>query len=161
MNIIPWKNKRGDESLTPVTQFRSEFDRLFDRFFSDPWSPFGAGNDWPMPGGGFVPTLDLRETESDVIVRVEVPGMKADDIDIQVTGDVMTISGEKKEESEHSQGSIYHAERRFGRFRRSIQLPGQIEIDRVTADYDQGVLTVHLPRSEAVKPKHIDVKVGD
>ena len=157
MNIVPWKSKeKGAGVPAPVSQFRSEFDRLLDRFFSEPWSPFDKD-----PRGDWMPSLDMTENDKEVTVKVEVPGLTADDIQLQVSGDLLTISGEKQEEIERKEDNWYHSERRFGSFRRTVQLPGHVDADKVTADYDKGVLVVHLPRDAKVKARKVAIRAHD
>ncbi len=158
MNILPRKAKTQQAALAqrpPADVFRSELDRFVERFFGEPFgeTPFAAG--W---ASGFTPALDVVESENEVTLRAELPGLDPADIDIQVSGDVLTISGEKRQQSEESKENWYRAERRFGQFRRVLALPSQVDADKVSAEYDRGVLTVHLPRSAEARPRHIQVR---
>lgn len=155
MSLIPWRNKtretRGD--LAPLTEFRREVDRLFDSFLRE---PFGWGDGgWT---GFWNPSLDVAEDEKSVTVKVEVPGVKPEDINLSVTGNTLLISGEKKESQEREEDGFYHTERRFGSFRRSVALPPGVDPDKVAADYAHGVLTVRLQKSPEAQPKKIPVK---
>lgn len=158
MSIIPWRGKRQDAEIEPfraLDTFRTEMDRMFDRFF---------GGDWPIARmGGFgnwLPTLDVAETDKDITVRAEVPGLDPEDLDISVTGQVLTISGEKKESSEKKDENFYHSERRFGSFRRSVTLPVSVDAEKVSAKHKNGVVTIVLPKLESERPKRIPVKEG-
>jgi len=160
MNLIPWKGKRQNDDTTelmrtsPMSFFRSEMDRLFDRFFGD-----DRGLTRPDAFGdtGWVPSLDVSETDTEVSVRAEVPGVDPKDLDISVSGQMLTISGEKKE-SRESKGESYHqVERRFGSFRRSVQLPASIDTERVSAEHKDGVVMIRLQKRPGAVPKRIPV----
>jgi HSP20 family protein len=103
------------------------------------------------------PSLDLSESEKEITVRAEIPGVDPENIDIAVSGNVLTISGEKKEEYEERSQSVFRAERRFGSFRRSVALPDFVDTEHVSADYDKGVLTIHLAKSEKDVARRIPV----
>jgi len=162
MNLIPWRNKgqlpasRHDE---PVARLRSEMDRLFERFFDDPWS-LATGEEG---GGGFMasafsPAADVTETDKEIVVRLDVPGMDCGEIDVSVSGDLLTIAGEKKEQHEEEREGVHLSERSHGAFRRTLQLPAHIDSRNVTAECEKGVLTVRLPRSAEGQPRHIKVR---
>lgn len=158
MSIIPWRGKRQDAEFEPVRTldaFRAEMDRMFDRFL---------GGDWPFTRAGglgnWLPTVDVTETDREVTVRAEVPGLDPDDLDISVIGQVLTISGEKKESSEKKGEDYYHSERRFGSFRRSVSLPASVDSEKVSAKHKNGVVTIVLPKVESERPKRIPVKEG-
>ena len=125
---------------------------LFDRFFED----FG----WPTrftEERAWSPPLDISETENELILRLEVPGMDKKDININVSKDILTVTGEKKTEKEEDE--TYHCtERCYGSFSRSICRPSDVDTDKVDATFKDGVLTITLPRSEAAKPRHIEIK---
>ncbi len=165
-NLIPWRHKMSEaerdngSTENPLARFHTEIDRLFDRFFSEPFS----GTRW-MPEGSlwattFSPSLDLSETENEITVRAEVPGVDPKELDISVSGDVLTISGEKREQTEERAEGYYHSERRFGSFRRSVALPASVNRDKIAAEYDRGVLTVKLPKSEKAAGRRIPVSVA-
>ena len=144
MNIVPYRN-RG------VTRFHNEMDDLFHRFF--------GGWEYPIAEEGtYWPVLDLSETEENVVVKAELPGLQAEDINISVQGNTLSITGEKKHESQETKDGYYHSERRFGRFRRDLALPSHVDADKVGAEYKDGVLTVTMPKAEAERAKTIKVK---
>jgi HSP20 family protein len=135
-----------------LRRFRSQIDRLFDSFFglSAPWEE-------TMPGT-WIPDLEVLDTGKEIVVKAEVPGLGPEDIDVRVSGNVLTLSGEKKEETEEKKGGFYRSERRFGSFLRSIELPPGARADAVTAEYDKGVLTVRIAKGEESPAKKIQVK---
>jgi HSP20 family protein len=161
MNLIPWRNKlRGDDAIIEKSPpgLREEIDRLFDRFLK---SSFGSG----MPGGTPAemmpgPSIDLAESEKDITVTAEIPGIDPKDIQIDVTGNILTIRGEKQQETEEKNRSYHYVERRFGSFQRSIQLPTSVDPARIEATAKNGTLTVTLAKHPGAQPKRIEVKGG-
>lgn len=143
--MVPWRRYR-----TPLARPRKD---LFHWFLEDFDLPdFGTGErEW-------MPPFDISETEGEIVVKAELPGMKVEDIDITLTDGLLTIKGERKMEKEEKQENYHRIERQFGTFSRSMNLGLQVEADGVDADYKDGVLTVTLPKAEEVKPKKIEVK---
>lgn len=157
MTLIPWKQRRAESAggLTPAGGLRTEMDRLFDSFFSDmpvEWSQRG----WPS--FGWQPAMDVEETDKQVLVRAEIPGVKADDLDVSIQHGALVISGEKKESEEHKEKGYLYQERRYGSFRREISLPSAVDEQNVKAEYKDGVLHVTLEKSQEALPKKIQVK---
>ncbi|MBW1981750.1 MAG: Hsp20/alpha crystallin family protein [Deltaproteobacteria bacterium] len=142
--LVPWIRRS-----TGVA--RPEKD-LFDWFLED----FDIPTLW-KEREEWVPAFDVSETEEDVIVRAELPGMNSKDIDISLTGDVLTIRGEKKRESEDKRENYHRKERTYGVFMRSFRLPVEVKNDAVDANYKDGVLTITLPKAEKHKPRRIKV----
>jgi HSP20 family protein len=135
-----------------VTRLRREMDRLWDDYF-------GAGRRALRPlQAEFAPAVDIKETADQVVVKAEVPGMDAKDINISVTGDVLTIKGEKKSEREEKEENYHLVERSYGSFSRSLAMPAAVDMDKIEAKYDKGVLTITCPKKEEVKPKAIEIK---
>ena len=166
-SLIPWRSKlRGSESGLPsaelaIDRFHEEVDRLFERFFREPFS--GESRLLPelrLCATAWSPSLDVKESEDEITVRAELPGVDPKEIDVSLHGDVLIISGDKKEESEERREGYYHAERRFGSFRRSIALPAAVDEERIAAEYDKGVLTIRLQKSEKAAAKRIPVTVS-
>jgi HSP20 family protein len=124
-------------------------DDLFDGFFRGLDRPFAGYKAWPA--------IDVAEEGDTIIVRAEVPGCKAEDIDISVHGNVLTISGEKKLSEEKKEKGYYHVESTYGSFRREITLPTDVNQSKVDASYKDGVLSITLPKAE--KAKSIKVKI--
>jgi HSP20 family protein len=146
--LVPWrKDRNGSGALAnrtehPLSLFRSEFDTLFDRFFGS-WPAFDAN--WPAWG------LDVDETDNDVLVQVDAPGFEPDDFDIQVSGDTLKITAERKA----GKGDRRTYERRF---QRSVTLPAAVDAEKVEAAYKNGVLELTLPKTERSRWKKIPVK---
>ena len=152
---------------TPLTDLRSEIDRLFSEF-SGRFPGFTGGNlfDWEPwrgavgPAGFAAPTVDFTETDSGYEVVAELPGLGSDDVSVELKDNVLTISGEKREESDRKEKELHLSERRFGSFKRSFRLPTGIDEDKVEAQFDKGVLHVVLPKTEDAtqQARKIDVK---
>ncbi len=159
MSLIPWRNKsrspvRAESS--PLSTLRTEIDRLFDSVMRD---PFGA-LDWAFPGGrDWAPTVDVAESENEVTVRAEIPGIDPKDLEVNITGNQLVLAGEKKEWSEKKEKDFYQSESRSGSFRRTIPLPPSVDAEKVEAEYANGVLTIHLQKTQKTPPKKVDVKV--
>jgi len=160
-NLTPWKKKEdGGGALMPRTEhplgrLRDEFDAWFDRFFGRWPAPFSA--DWGRDFDRFW-GLDMEDTGKEFVVRAEAPGFEAGDFDVQVTGNLLTIRAEHKQEAEDKKGDYHYQERRYGRFQRSVTLPAGAETDKVEARYHNGVLEVHLPKSPEAQGRRIEVK---
>lgn len=140
------------------------FGRLFglrgelDRLFEHPLSELARGTSQLL--STWNPAIDLYEDADNVIVKAELPGMKKEDIEVSLHDGTLSISGERKNESEHKDAQAYRSERFVGVFHRSITLPGAIKGDAVNAQYKDGILTVTLPKAEEAKRKQIEVKVS-
>ncbi len=139
------------EPFREMRRVREMLDEMMERAFVG--SPMVAGVE-----GGIVP-LDVIQTEGEVIVKATTPGVKPEDIEISITGDVLNIRGDVAEERDE-EGHRYHMrERRYGSFSRTISLPAKIDADKAKAEFENGVLTLTLPKIEEIKPKAIEVKV--
>jgi HSP20 family protein len=148
MNIIRYQN--------PELTSWSPFDRLSSlRDLMD--SAFQLASLAPGASAGWAPALDVLEDEENVTVKLEAAGMKAEDFDLSLQDGTLTISGERKSESEKREGESFRSERVFGSFRRTVALPSPVTADKVNASYKDGVLTVVLPKAEEAKPKKIQV----
>jgi HSP20 family protein len=156
MDLIPWRSKRSEDKaeLVPIARFREELDRLFDSFFREGRDSIDR---LLAPLGGWGPAVDITEDDRTITVQAEVPGVKPDDIDLRVTGDLLTISGAKKQEHEETRGGYRHLERRFGSFERMVRLPGEVDPDKVEAEYRNGVLVVKMNRAPGSVRKRITV----
>jgi HSP20 family protein len=115
-----------------------------------------GGNGWSL--GAAVPSLDISETDKAVEVKLDLPGVTAKEIDIQLNGNLLTVRGERKEEQEKKGKSYHRIERRYGSFSRSVTLPCPVQEDEVAAEYRDGVLTITLPKTEEAKTRKISVK---
>jgi len=156
-NLTPWKRQnaqRGDEltqgGVHPLARFRDEMDTLFNQFFGN-WPAalertFGRDRFWAM---------DFDENEKEFVVKAEAPGFDASDLDVSVSGNLLTIKAEKKTESKEKKGREYFEERRF---ERAITLPSGADPDKVEATYHNGILEIHLAKTEDAQRKRIPVK---
>ncbi len=144
-NLIRWEPAR--EMMT----LREAMDRLFDDAFTRPLS---IRDGWSMAS----PAIDMYQTENDVVVKATIPGMKAEDVQINIAGDVLTLKGEVKQEEERNDKAWHIREQRFGSFERSVALPTAVKTDKADAVFENGVLTVTLPKADEVKPKTINIK---
>ena len=129
---------------------------LMDRFFDEPF--FSAPALWSQRGETFPVPLDLVEEEGQYIVKASMPGVNPDEVEITLADNMLTIKGESKRESEEDKGNYHVRERHYGSFMRQIALPMAVKSDEVEATHENGVLTLRLPKTEAVKPKKIAVK---
>jgi len=146
-NLTRW------EPVREMMTLREAMDRLFDDAFTRPFSlNREGGSTWSSPA------IDMYQTDDEVVVKAALPGFKPDEVQINVTGDILTIKGEVKHEEEKKDKSWHIREQRWGSFERSLRLPTGVISDRAKADFDNGILTISLPKSEEVKPKTITVK---
>ena len=135
-----------------LDRLRQEINRVFEQ-------PLGALSQATGFFGGWNPSVDIYDDRDHVIVKAEMPGMKREEIEVSLTNDTLTISGERKKEQETKGQETYRSERFFGRFQRSITLPQPVDPTRIEANYKDGVLTITCPKSEEAKRRQIEVKV--
>jgi HSP20 family protein len=126
---------------------------MFDSFFD-------RGGNSLDESGLWAPATDISETKDDVLVSIELPGMKKDEIKVTVQDNLLTIRGEKKQEKEQKDTNYHRMERSYGFFSRSFSLPTTIKEDKIKANYEEGVLKVWLPKADEVKPKEIPVSIS-
>ena len=161
MSLIPWRSKQemcAGETPSEVTlvRFREEMGNLFDRFFRDPWGTSVLGS---LPARlGWGPRINLAESEDSVTIAAEMPGVDPKDIEINVTGNTLTIRANKSRETEEKGRGIHCVECQYGDFHRAIQLPGAVDPDQVNASVKNGALTVSLAKRTDAKPKRIPVR---
>ncbi len=134
-----------------LSSLQDELNRLFD--FSVPSRDTGLFSGWS-------PALDLHDEKDAFTVRVELPGMKKEDINISLHDGVLSVSGERKNELKTGEGQTFRSERYFGKFQRSVTLPAMVDSKGVKATYKDGILTVELPKAEEAKPRQIEVSVS-
>src|SRR5918995_3079786 len=141
------------DPLGEMVSLRSAMDRLFEDSFVNPltWKTIGGGND------SLTPPIDVHETPDEIVVSAALPGMKADDVEITMTGQQLTLRGEFKADDEIERDQYLYRERRFGSFSRSIALPVRVQGDRADATFTDGILTLRLPKAEEVKPRQIRI----
>lgn len=142
-NLTRWEPMREMMSL------REAMDRLFDDAFTRPISVSGVSG---------MPAIDLYQTNDDVVVKATLPGLKAEDVDITITGETLTLRGEFKHEDEQKETNYHLREQRYGSFERSILLPTDVKADKAKADFEDGILTIKMPIAEEVKPKSITIE---
>jgi HSP20 family protein len=142
-NLTRW------EPVREMMTLREAMDRLFDDAFTRPLSQGGIS---------MVPAIDMFQTDDEVIVKASLPGMKSDDVQITVNADTLILRGEYKQDEGHKDATWHIREHRYGAFERSIGLPTDVQSDKAKAEFENGVLTVTLPKAEAVKPKTINIK---
>lgn len=140
------------QPMSDMVTLRDAMDRLFDEAFTRPWGLADGGSNRTAP------SVDMFETENELVVKAALPGMKAEEVDINVTGEMLTIKGETKQESESKDKAYHIREHRWGRFERSMALPTAVVADKARAEFENGILTVTLPKADEVKPKTITVK---
>jgi len=146
MSMMRW------QPFNELISLRQTMDRLFEDSFVTPsrfLSTFGPGGTTP---------IDMYHTANEVVVKATLPGIKPEEVDITITGDTLTLKGETKSEEEIKQEEYLYQEHRFGTFSRSVTLPGGLDSDKTEASFENGILTLTIPKSEKVKPKQIKVK---
>ena len=158
MTLIRWNPLRDVTAWHPVTDLtheivgmQREIDRMFDRF--------RGGMTENGEADMLFPAVDVVEKEGEFIVKAELPGIDRKDVKITVHNNVLTISGEKRHDEEKEGRSYHRTERSYGSFQRSFTLPSSVASERIDATYNDGVLTVSLPKIEEAKPREIEVKV--
>jgi HSP20 family protein len=144
--LVEWKPFRE------ISRLRREMDRLFEDFF-------GPGRRALRPlEMEWAPAVDLEETADKVTIKAEVPGITPKDIDISLSGDILTLKGEKKAAREEKGKNFHLVERSYGSFSRTLRLPAAVDADKIEATYKDGILTITCPKKEVVKPKAIEIK---
>jgi HSP20 family protein len=140
------------DPFTEMVSLRQAMDRLFEDSFVSPltWRTHNGES----PG----PALDVHQTADEIVVSAALPGLKAEDVDITITGQTLSIRGEFKADEEVERDQYLYRERRYGTFHRQLQLPVRVQGDATTATFDDGVLTLRIPKADEVKPRQIQVK---
>ena len=152
-DLLPWRrNEEESASLPSPWLLRREFGELIERFFDDePLLSRGS------LGRIFTPAVNVVENEDEITVTAEIPGMDKNDLDVTLTGDKLTIKGEKKAEHEEKSDNFHQIERSYSSFMRSFSLPCEVEQDKVAARYKDGVLTLKLPKTEHCRSKSVKI----
>jgi HSP20 family protein len=140
------------EPLREIDTLQRQMNRLFDSLTTTD----GGEN----ASFSFVPAAEMQETEDSLHLRLEIPGMEAKDLDVQVTAEAVSINGERKSETKTEDKGVTRSEFRYGKFQRVIPLPARIQNDKVQAEYKNGVLNLTLPKAESEKNKVIKVNLG-
>jgi len=148
--LMPWK-KREQRGLTNL---RRNFDDIANRFFDrDFWAPGDLFREDRL-----LPSVDISEGKKNITVKAEIPGVEANDIDISLSGKLLTIKGEKKQEKEEKNENYHRMERSYGYFNRTIELPAEVDPEKVDASYKKGVLKIELKKTRESETKKIEIK---
>ena len=150
-DVLPWKRNKDKYAK----DLRREVDSMYDRFFEPDFLPstlFGKGK-WG-------PKLDISEGRKDIIVKAEIPGIEAKDLDISIDGRRLNIRGEKKQEQTEEEETYYRVERSYGYFNRTIELPSEVDPNKVDASYKKGILKIKLRKTKSSETKRIKVTTG-
>jgi len=142
-NLIRWEPAR--EMMT----LREAMDHLFDDAFTRPLT---------LRDGWSAPAIDMYQTDDEIVVKASLPGDKADEVQINITGEILTLKGETKQVEEKKDKAWHMREQRWGTFERAIALPTEVTADKAKAEFENGILTITLPKAEEVKPKIINIK---
>ena len=153
MSIIKWEPRKTFNPFFGLTRMHDDLDRLF----SSVWRSQDDNGDF-FPSD-LTPAVDIYEEKDNLVIKADMPGIDSKDLDINITGDTLTIKGQKQKEEETKEKGYYRKERIFGSFQRSIVLPSTVNPDKVEASCKNGVLEITLPKKEEAKPKQISVKV--
>jgi HSP20 family protein len=140
------------QNLVPFNDFRREMDRLFEDFWQTP--------SLINPESSFIPACDIEDLDKCYLFTVEAPGMKKEDIKIEVKNNIISIAGERKEEKNKKSKGTYYSERSYGQFKRSFMLPDNVNPDRIEANYKDGVLQIAVPKMEGAQSKQVKISEG-
>ena len=152
MAIVRW------EPFRDLVTVQDRMNRIFDEAFRG--IPRGAAEeDWAL-GGAWAPAVDIYEHDGNLVLKAELPGIDAKDVDVRVENNVLTLRGERKFDSEVKREEYHRVERAYGTFSRSFTLPNVVDTDKIKAEFKEGVLRVTLPQREEAKPKQISIAVG-
>lgn len=160
-DLVPFRHRRRQaarsDALSPFERMHDEMDRIFNEFMPQLPDVEGLG-----AGAGTLASIDLSETDDALELKADLPGMEEKDLNVTLRNGAVTISGERKYESEETKKNFYRAERAYGSFSRSVSLPCEVDEERVEAHFKNGVLTVRLPKSATEKhnQRKIDIKTG-
>ena len=140
------------EPFRNVSDIQGEVNRLFDAFLGRPMAGPSGTRTW-------LPPVDMHETKDELVLTVEVPGVREKDVTVSITGDLLSIKGERRWDDEVKDRQYLHMERATGQFERLVQLPMAVQVDKVKATYRDGVLQVTLPKAEELKPREIKIDI--
>lgn len=155
MSLVRWSQARDLPTFpSDVLNIQREINRMFDGFFRSGWN-----EDTNLAPAIWSPATDITEDAHGFSVKVELPGVKKDDVKITMENGVLTVRGEKKQEKESKKDSVHRVERMYGTFQRSFTLPSSVRSEKIEATFADGILAIALPKAEGARPKQIDVKV--
>lgn len=155
MAIVQWGLE--PRPARELTSLQSEVNRLFSSFF-EPSAARSAGA--PVAGRGWQPAMDVVERDDHYVLRADLPGVREEDISVQLDGDVLTVSGHRASEHDEQREGYYRVERMTGEFTRALTLPEGVDADKIAASYDRGVLEVRIPKPEQAQPRKVEISVG-
>jgi HSP20 family protein len=161
-SLVPWRASspvpaRPDDFFEPYANFRREVDRMFESFLED-FGSFALANNWSWRSAA--PAIDVFESDKELVVTAEVPGVNENDIEVTLADNMLTVQGEKAEREQKDGGTSYLG-RHYGAFSRSIRLPFAVKDEEVDTTYDKGVLTIKMPKpAEAQQSVQIEVKAA-
>jgi HSP20 family protein len=150
--VGPWR------PFSELTRLERGMERMLGDFFAKPW----LGFQWPeglREIGVREPAIEVFEEKDDVVVKAEIPGIKKEELEVNVTDDLLTIKGEKKKEEEVKEKGYYYSERSYGAFERSVEIPRAVHADKARATFKDGILEVRLPKTEEAKRKEVKLRV--
>src|SRR2546428_13771073 len=151
---LRWGKAERGNHLRTMTEIRGAATRLFNSFAGRP-TAVATGSAARM----WAPVLDMHETKDDLVLNFELPGVREKDVSVSITGDLLTVKGERGLDRDVTDESYRHVERVYGKFERSVQLPMPVQADKVKATYRDGMLEVTLPKADEVKPKEIKIDI--
>lgn len=148
-------------AVDPFDMLRAEMDRVFDGFFGRPTASFFPTRFATLPSAaGFIaPHMDVRETDTALVIEAELPGLAEKDVDLTIADGVLTIKGEKTFEQKDERENYHMAERRYGSFSRALRLPDSVDAEKVAATFEKGVLTVTMPKRPEAKAQHRKIAI--
>lgn len=156
MALERWRPRFGAltrwDPFAELRDLQREMDRLFESFFGRTRAEVAEA--------GWSPLVDIYETKDNLVVKAELPGVKPEEVEVNIVGDTLTLKGERKQEKEVSEEGYYHRELAYGAFQRSLALPQMVDPGKVKATFKNGVLEIILPKKEEAKPKAIKVEVA-
>lgn len=162
-DLLPWKRENKSEikkreASDPIDAFQRDMNRWFDEFFNPDFglSRLSDESSW----SGFVPSVDVSETDDEITVSADLPGLEKENIELQIQDNVLTIRGEREHHEETKERNVYRSERSYGTFHRSVRLPAEVDANKADAKYKNGVLTVKLPKPATSRQKKIRVNRG-
>lgn len=154
MAMIPYSKKNWlADPFGELESLQREMNKLFNTSISHPWQ------ESTLLGGQWAPDLDIFDSKENILVKADLPGLSKDDIEISVQDNVLMIKGDKKKDEQATDEHYFKTERFYGSFCRTVQLPAGIDTDHVDAAYQDGVLTLTMPKREEAKPKQISINV--
>ena len=150
MSIVRWTPRRSNGN--DLGSLRTEMDRVLEDFFT----PVPLKQEWAL----LTPPVDVEVTPDAYVFRADLPGVNSKDVKVTVSGETLTLRGERKREEQKSENSLYRIERLYGAFERSFTLGTPVRTDQVHAAYRDGVLEIRVPKADEARPREIEVKVG-